>query len=176
VLGPEWTCATHVTLYGNGEPIREADIAPRSPEPAGVKWAQTWRLPKPPHDLWLVAIATGPGIKEPYWPTAKPYQPMSPSSRTWVIGSSGAVRIDADGSGRFDSPRDVASQIVERAGGNLPAVVAALDGCDAPTAAQAALLVHRRHPEGFEPSAKAAIEHASPPVRRGFEIYLAQKR
>jgi hypothetical protein len=175
VLGPEWTRATHVTLYANGEPIREADIAPRTPEPAGVKWEQSWHLPKPAHDLYLVAIATGPGIKEPFWPTAKPYQPMSPSPRTWVIGSSGAVRIDADDSGRFDSPRDVANQIIERTNGDLPAVITALDGCDAPTAAQAALLLHRRHPEGFDQAAKAALEHASPPVRRGFEIYLTEK-
>jgi hypothetical protein len=175
VLGPEWTRPTHVTLYANGEPIRETDIAPRTPEPAGVKWEQTWRLPKPPHDLYLVAIASGPGIKDPYWPTAKPYQPMSLSSRTWVIGSSGAVRIDANNSSRFDSPRDVANQIIERANGTLPAVIAALDGCDAPTAAQAALLLHRRHPEGFDQSARAAIERASPPIRHGFEIYLAEK-
>src|SRR5205807_6012039 len=123
VLGPEWTRAAHVTLFANGDPIREAEIQPQNPEPAGLKWQTTWTLPRSSHDLWLVAVATGPGIKQPYWPTAKPYQPTSISSRTWVIGSTGVVRIDADHSGHFDSARDYAMRVVEAAQGDLPTAI-----------------------------------------------------
>src|SRR5205807_6892175 len=110
VLGPEWTRATHVTLYVNGIPIRDADITtpPGKPEPAGIKWQGKWTLTRPKHDIWLTAIATGPGIDKPYWPTAKPYQPASPRWKPYVLGSTGPVWIDADGSGRFESAYDYA--------------------------------------------------------------------
>ena len=69
---------------------------------------------KPKHDVWLVAVATGPGIDKPYWPTANPYQPASPEWRSYVLGVTGAVRVDADGSGKFESAFDYAERIVER--------------------------------------------------------------
>ena len=64
VLGPEWTRATHVTLYANGtrhSRCRHHDIRRAIPEPAGLKWQATWTIPRPRHDVWLVAIAGGPG-------------------------------------------------------------------------------------------------------------------
>jgi hypothetical protein len=97
VQGPAWTRADRVVLYANGIAVREASIDGGAK--AGVKWAATWRLPAPRHDVHLVAIATGPGVTAPYWPTAKPYQPTSADFTPYVLGLSGAVFVDADGSG-----------------------------------------------------------------------------
>jgi uncharacterized membrane protein YgcG len=106
VLGPEWVKATRVALYANGVEVRAADIpdAPKARTEA-VLWRGRWTLPRPKHDVHLVAIATGPGVAAPYWPTAKPYQPTSSRWQPYLIGSTGAVWLDADASGRFDCGR-----------------------------------------------------------------------
>jgi hypothetical protein len=72
---------------------------------AGGMWESTWRLPAPVHDAHLVVLAMGPGIATPHWPTAKPYQPTSTDFTPYVLGMSGTVCVDPDGSGRFESAR-----------------------------------------------------------------------
>ena len=105
VHGPGWTTATEVRLYANGQFIREETIVPPKDGslPAGVQWQGTWKLPRPKHDVHLVAIALGKGIDGPYWPTAKPYQPTSPDWEPRTLGVSGAVWLDGDGDGRRTS-------------------------------------------------------------------------
>ncbi|MCA9226886.1 MAG: PHP domain-containing protein, partial [Planctomycetales bacterium] len=71
VLGPRWAAADHVALYMNGQLIREAAIATDKGDsaaaaPAGVKWTGKWTLPSLAHDAHLVAIARGPGFRDPY--------------------------------------------------------------------------------------------------------------
>ena len=72
VLGPHWVRASQVRLYANGSLIGEQALPtePNRDLPAGVKWQGTWTLPRPEHDVHLVAIALGPGIDGPYWKTA----------------------------------------------------------------------------------------------------------
>ena len=113
VKGPGWTRAHRVALYVNGEKVREEAIVDGTT--AGMKWEATWRLPKPAHDVHLVAMATGPGLTAPYWPTAKPYQPTSTDFTPYVLGMSGAVFVDADGSGTFESAFAYARRAVSAA-------------------------------------------------------------
>jgi len=101
VKGPGWTRADDVALYVNGTRVRHEAVA--NGTTASVKWEGTWRLPAPGHDVHLVAVATGPGITDAYWPTAKPYQPTSPEFTPYVLGVSGAVFVDTDGTGTFES-------------------------------------------------------------------------
>src|SRR5207302_4696068 len=77
VLGPSWVKADRVELYANGVKVREAAVADDGR--AGVKWSAEWTLPRPRRDVYLVAVATGPGVTGLYWPIAKPYQPDSPA-------------------------------------------------------------------------------------------------
>ena len=74
VLGPAWATADRVELYANGVKVREATI--KDGEKAGVKWSGKWTLPRPAHDVHLVAVATGPGVEGLFWPIGKPYQPV----------------------------------------------------------------------------------------------------
>lgn len=175
VLGPEWVKASHVALYANGVKVREADIPQPAaePEPPGVKWQARWTLGRPKHDVFLVALATGPGVTGPYWPVAKPYQPRTTEWQPYVLGSTGAVWIDADRSGRFDSAYDYASRVVNDAKGDLAATVAALADYDEAVAPQAAGILRAKSPERFEPVAMKLLPTAAPAVRRGFEAYLA---
>ena len=76
VWGPHWADADEVRLYSNGRQIHSATIdtnlTPGSSN--GLKWQGKWTLPRPTQDVHLVAIASGPGIDQSYWKTAKPYQ------------------------------------------------------------------------------------------------------
>ena len=132
VFAPSWITATNLALYANGEKIREQTIRPRHLR-NGLQAEVNWVLPKPRHDVNLVAIATGPGVSRPYWAIAKPYQPESTHWESKVAGSTNPVWIDADGDGRFDSPRAYAKRLIELAGSDPQKVIANLADFDKPT-------------------------------------------
>jgi hypothetical protein len=69
VVGPSWVVADRVELFANGVRVRSEPITPT----ARIQKAHlTWSLPRPKHDVHLVAIATGPGVTAPYWETPRP--------------------------------------------------------------------------------------------------------
>lgn len=142
VLGPHWVQASTIQLYANGRLIREETIRPpaKTHQPPGVKWQAAWTIPRPKQDLHLVAVALGPGIAGPYWRTARPYQPTSPEWQPYTLACSGAVRVDADGDGRWTSARGYAEPLVAAAFGDATKLLASLATYDEATAAQAAHL------------------------------------
>src|SRR6185369_10819711 len=82
----------------------------------------TWTIARPAQDTHLIAIATGPGVTAPCWAIPRPYQP---SSKVWtprVIGSTNPIWLDADGDGKFTTPRALAAQLLAQAG-NDPAKI-----------------------------------------------------
>jgi hypothetical protein len=168
VKGPGWTRVRRVALYVNGVKAREEEI--RSGAAAGVKWEATWRLPRPSHDVHLVAIATGPGITAPYWPTAKPYQPTSIEFTGSVLGLSGAVFVDADGSGKFESAFEYARRELSADAGQP--LVTRLGAYDAAVATQAASLLRAQDPAMFEERVHSMILVAPPQVAVGLTAYL----
>jgi hypothetical protein len=169
VKGPGWTRAQRVALYVNGEIVRDDEIATGST--AGVKWDAIRRLPRPSHDVHLVAIASGPGIAAPYWPTAKPYQPTSIEFAPYVLGVTGAVFVDADGSGTFDSALEYARREVSASDQRSP-LAARLGSYDAAVAIQAASLLRAQDPAGFEARIRAMIQAAPAHVAAGLTAYL----
>jgi hypothetical protein len=169
VQGPRWTRAERVALYVNGTRVREEAIGGRTK--AGVKWEAAWHLPAPAHDVHLVAVAMGPGVDAPYWRTAKPYQPTSIEFTPYVLGVSGAVFVDADRNGRFESAFEYARRLVS-GGEDAPALVARLARYDAAVAVQAASLLRARDPAGFEATARSVIEVAPTAIAEGFSAYL----
>jgi hypothetical protein len=169
VLGPAWATADRVELYANGLKIHEAAIEDKGK--AGEKWAGKWTLPRPTHDMHLVAVASGPGVEGLFWPIAKPYQPTSPTVRKRVLGLTGAVWLDADGDGKRTSARDYARKVVGDAGTDWRKAVRALAGYDEAVAAQAAGLLRLA---GVSPSGKDvrdAATGAGAQVLRGFDAY-----
>ena len=52
VMGPGWVRADHLVLYANGQKIRETNISDKTR--SGIKYAVSWVLPKPAHDLFLL--------------------------------------------------------------------------------------------------------------------------
>jgi len=173
VLGPHWATASKVTLYADGVPIREFKIDALSTGlPTGVKWEHEFTLERPGHDAFLAAIAVGPGIREPYWPTPKPYQPTSQEWTPYSLGATGAVMLDNDGDGRFTCPREYAERIVAATKGDFPALLKALGNYDEAAAIQAASLTAAAGQSLFADEVRTPLAEAPAHVRRGFQRYL----
>lgn len=141
VSGPAWVKADHVELFANGVLIREQVI--KDTGKAGEKARLKWKLPKPAHDVHLVAIATGPGVTEPFWEIPRPYQPSSKAFTGRVIGATNPIWIDADGGGRFDSAFAIAQRLVAQFGGEAGGLREVLQKHDAAVAVQAESLINR---------------------------------
>ena len=172
VLGPHWTKSRQVTLYANGIPIREVDIASDagSSKP-GVKWQDEWRLETPKHDVFLAVIATGPGVRELFWPTPKPYQPASPDWTSYVVGASGAIFIDADGDGKFTPAQEYAERLIKKADGDLAALLLSLEQYDEAVAIQTASVLAGGGQSLFDDGLTRPLRDAAPHVRRGFQRF-----
>jgi len=142
----------------------------------GIKTSVTWLIPRPRHDVHLVAIASGPGVRAPYWGIARPYQP---SSRVWnprVIGATNPIWIDADGDGKFSSARTYAQTLVRRHGTGARGLLRALAPYDEAVAAQAACLIQKAGADLHSSEFTRQLKAAPAPVRRGFEAFLQAER
>jgi hypothetical protein len=179
VQGPHWTTASRVQLFANGIVIREA-MMPASDDSAPAKrldWNTEWIIPRPNHDVHLVAIATGPGITGFHWKSAKPYQPTSPDWEPTSLGCSGAVWLDVDGDGRRSSARDYAESVNSSSGGKIEPLLDELATYDEATAAQAAFVVHRqagldKQNPFLSGDIQAAVRKAAPHVQGGIQKYV----
>ena len=102
VWGPSWVAADRIELFANGQRIAHSAI-----EPSGrpQKFSIGWTLPPPKTDAYLVAIATGPGVRSPHWAIPRPYQASSPKWNPLVLGATNPIWIDADGDGKFTALR-----------------------------------------------------------------------
>lgn len=170
VQGPGWISADRVELWANGEKVAERVLKPRRGA-GGVKADLTFRLPRPRQDLWLVAIASGPGDTAPFWALSPPYQPSRLDWEPRVIGATNPIRVDGDGDGRYSSPADYARAALEASGGSPQGLMERLARYDAATAAQAASLCRA---QGIQVSAgpfRKALQAAPPAVRYGFAVY-----
>lgn len=134
VSGPAWVTADRIEIYANGILIREQSI--KDEHRAGEKARITWELPKPAHDVHLVAIATGPGITEPFWEIPRPYQPSSKTLTPRVIGSTNPIWLDNDGDGKFVSAFAIAQSLVAKFGSDSSALREALKKHDAAVVVQ----------------------------------------
>ncbi|WP_038169851.1 CehA/McbA family metallohydrolase [Verrucomicrobium sp. BvORR106] len=128
VSGPSWVTADKVELYANGILIKEMTLPAN--RKGGVKGVVHFDVAKPAHDVHLVAIATGPGVTEPFWEIPRPYQPTSKTFTPKVVGSTNPIWIDADDDGQFHSAHAIAQALVHRAGGDGEKLKELLKGCD----------------------------------------------
>jgi hypothetical protein len=175
VSGPAWARAGAVVLYANDRKVHEAEIdAARSRRP-GVKWKATWKLDPPPRDFFLTAVVTGPAGSPPYWPPSKPYQRTGPAFTPQWFACTGAVFVDADRSGEFDSPHAYADRIVKGTGGAPEHVLRRLETFDRAVATQAASLL--RATRGLFPDDFLKVATDAPPhIRAGIADYAAAWR
>lgn len=174
VLGPSWTTAERVELYANGQLIRQAKIA--DGKKPGVKWSGEWKLTDLQHDVHLIAIARGPGVKKLYWPTAKAYQPTSPRWKSYVIGSTGAVWLDVDRDKKRTSAFEYAARLVKDSGGDVKQLMQSLSGYDSSVAAQAASLLNAQGTRLNGSEFRKQLQSAAKPVQSGFNVFMNEWR
>ena len=172
VWGPSWTHAEKVSLYVNGKKIREAAIS--NGGRAGEKWSGEWFLTVPSQDMYLVAVAEGPAQPVPYWPIAKPYQPVSPDWMPRIFGITGAVWVDGDRNRELNSARDYAETIVKQAGDDLNLLMQSLAPFDEAVAIQAAALLHQQGKDLAGPGITKALRNASPEINSAFRTVVGE--
>jgi hypothetical protein len=170
VLGPSWATTDRVELFANGQLIREQTLAPA---PGAVEKARlTWNLPRPTHDVHLVAVATGPGITAPFWELPRPYQASSKTLNPRVIGATNPIWIDGDGDGRFTAARQYASELVRRHTASNE-LLTALGRYDRAVAIQAAGLLHRAGRDVRAAPFAAELNRAPTAVQEGFAKFIS---
>lgn len=172
VSGPAWTEADRVELYANGKKIREEKISSRGV--GGTKWKGEWMLTLPTHDIFLVALAVGPGQQKPFWPIAKPYQPTSPDWHPVVMGLSGAVWLDGDRNGGRNSAYDYAQRLHTQTKGDIDALVKNLVAFDEAVATQVAAMLHQAGKDLESAAYSKALRKATPETRAAFERVIRE--
>ncbi|MDB6036518.1 MAG: hypothetical protein JWM99_359 [Verrucomicrobiales bacterium] len=172
VRGPSWVSATNFALYANGIKASWPAIHDEKAVSAegDLKASVTWTIPRPTNDLYLVAIATGPGVVAPFWPIARPYQPVSTHWDSRVIGSTNPLWIDGDDDGKYTSARGYALRLIKQYGSDYRSLLKALNPFDEAVATQAASLIAVAG-SSVSPDDLAS---ASPHVKRGFEAFEAE--
>ena len=167
VTGPSWATADRVMLFANGELVSKKKIKTSS---SVIKWTGTWKLDTLSHDVFLVAIATGPGNRLPFWPIEKPYQPASPDWTPKLIGASGAVWLDGDGNGQPNTANLYAGTILRTKKDNIIDIVSALSKYDKAVAIQVAVGLWADGKNLSSPTFLKALESATPATKAGFEV------
>lgn len=166
VSGPAWTHAEKVTLYANGKKIREEKNLQKANGP--LTWKMSWDITLPKHDIFLVAIAEGPGEGMPWWPISKPYQPASADWTPKIIGSTGAVWIDADKNRKRNSAYDYAKGVVDSSKDDMTKMISSLALYDEAVAIQVAALLWKNGRDLASPEILAALNDATPETKAGF--------
>jgi len=168
VLGPSWAKADRLDIYANGQMIYTQPIKPSS---TIEKAKLNLTLPSPKHDTHLIAIATGPGITEPFWESPRPYVPTSRKHEPRVQGATNPIFLDGDGDGKYTPPRLQAEQMFAKYSKDLSSLFSTLSSKDSAIAAQLASVMHR---SGLKLNLPSIRKHwaANSSTRLGFEAYL----
>jgi hypothetical protein len=170
VLAPSWTEADSLFLFTNGKKIRSEKIKAKGAK--GIKWQGVWTIPVSNQDMFLVAIATGPDPGKPFWPIPKPYQPTSTEWHPRLIGSSGAIWIDADGDGIRTTAHDYASRVLVRHPHDIAGLIRELAAYDEAVSVQAAALLQEQRSLPTADNLDKMLTNAAPVVKAGFALFL----
>jgi len=173
VLGPSWSSVDRVELFADGVKLREQRVEPDAGARAGVKVEVTWENPRPRHDIYLVAVASGPGVKAPFWAIPRPYQPTSRAWTPRVLGITNPIFLDADGDATWTSPRRYAERLIKQVGTESAQLLPALESYDEAVAAQVAGLCQSAGRDVRNRAFAQRLETAAEPVRRGFAAFVS---
>ena len=97
VLGPSWSRVDRIELFADGIRLREQAVDAAAGSRPGTKAKVTWAIPSPSHDIYLVAVASGPGVTprsgRSRVPTSPPRGPGRHASWAWPIPSTSTVTV-----------------------------------------------------------------------------------
>jgi hypothetical protein len=110
----------------------------------------------------------------PYWPIAKPYQPSSPDWQLRILGSTGAVWIDADRNGKRNSANDYAVAIMNASHGDIDKIIKKLISFDEAVAMQVAALLWKEGKTLTSNEISNSLKRAAPATKLGFEKVIKE--
>lgn len=166
VLGPGWAQADQVELFANGIKVGEQSVTPGS----GVtKAIVNWPLHDLKHDVFLVVVASGPGITAPFWEIPRPYQPSSTRFNPRMLAATNPAWLDVDGDGSFQPARVYAQKIYDRYRQSPGELFRKLAPYDAAVIDQAASIWQERGEDWTGVEFTSVLATAPESVRRGFK-------
>ena len=172
VRGPSWMEADEIEVFVNGHSVRTFELKSADRVKPGVKARFEMKLPVSANqDVFVVAVARGPGVRKLHWPIAKPYQPTSTDWTPTFLAVTGAVWIDADGDGRIKSAKEYATEVCTESAYSIDHVLKRLKDFDAAVAVHAAELLMNESPDTFVSGALRGARRSSPVIRGAFETF-----
>ncbi len=124
---PSWVDSERFIVFVNGQQVLSTNLK----RPAG-ETSMDARIPLdtgldlPDHDYWLVAVALGAKVTEPFWPLRNDY----------TLASTNPIFVDVDGDGKFSCAREIAERRLAESGTEKESVLRILAEVDGAVAAQ----------------------------------------
>lgn len=158
VAAPHWSRPETVSIYLDGFLVEERPVPAEPGRPTDLRL--DFSLPPLDHDAWLVAVARGPRVEEPFWRGSMPL----------VAAVTNPVRLD-DGDGVWRSARERAATLLERLGAvaSVAEITAELRFGDPALLEQSAVLLQHSRPDAF-----AACGQLPGPHQAAFQAYRQQ--
>jgi len=139
IAAPEWIRPERATLFVNGRPAEELDLAQHGAGNGAMDAEVTVTLSDGlGEDAWLVWVVIGSGIDGPFWPLHNDY----------TLGATNPVFLDVNGDGAYQSPRESARKLVHAAGSDRQALIVGLREASQAVAIQALDLVRVHYETG----------------------------
>jgi hypothetical protein len=147
VACPDWIKARKAVVYLNGVQVGEQELTmePRTPLSTNL----TFKISAPKHDGYLVCVAYGDGVKDPAWKTMADF----------TLAVTNPIFIDADGDGKYSSPRDTALAFLKKIEPlSLDSIAKGIEKLDTAIAIQILSAVKLRIASADVPAIDAMIE------------------
>jgi hypothetical protein len=102
VRHPSWLAPERLDLVVDGTVVATVPLAPSQAGDTPTEAVRRVSVTLPGHDSWLVAVASAPALKAPFWNMQLPR----------ALGVTNPVLIDRDGDDRWSSPRSTAERLL----------------------------------------------------------------
>jgi hypothetical protein len=107
VAAASWVTPRRAIVFLNGQSVAEKPVPITPNRPTDV-WID-FSIKAPAHDAYLVCVVLGDGASHPSWRTKE----------TYTLAATNPIFLDADGDGRYASPRETARVLLARAGSSV---------------------------------------------------------
>lgn len=125
VQAPSWVNPRRVIVYANGAALIEKKVPSVKPGTA-TDLTVSFQLGPQKDDAWLVCVVLGDAVTNPAWATAQKY----------TFAATNPIYLDADGDGKWSSPRETAGSLLANAGDDWSSQWSAVQKAEDPIAIQ----------------------------------------
>lgn len=157
VAAPAWVTPRRVLLFVNGQQVAERRLPENDHQPTDM-WLD-FSVAPPGHDAYLVGAIIGDGITHPCAGFGK--KNKNGRNTSYTFATTNPVYFDADGNGKYESPREQARALLNNAGQTLEQQWQAIKAADEVIAVQMASLLRAQTPENSRAPLDKLIREAA---------------